>query len=244
MSTNDRRAKLKEIIALNTERHNRLQEEEDFEAYYRENILQALDDIVRQVASERSTKASTATATGQKARVSTTMRDFFARFEGTYQSLMEAMFPSLALQEGAMAVRSVTRSATEHPDATGAMAPKDSNEPIALTPAQEEARSRLPAWVIVRCADMFSQEESGTEEPLTDFAILWAGEGEAPDLPTLELRLNGQPQDENVFWSEVKTNLDGLPPGDVTLVQFDRLRPTAFTIIEREDGGLVVDFMT
>lgn len=232
MSTNDRRAKLEEIIALNTERHNRLQEEEDFEAYYRENILQALDDIVRQVASERAPETSTATALGQKARISTTMRDFFARFDDTYQSLMEAMFPPV----GAMTVGGGTRSVTEGTGATGAMAPKDSSELIAPAPTREEARSRLPEWVVVPYAY--------ASKPETEFVLRWAGEGAAPSLPPLELRLNGQPQDENVFWSEVKRNLDGLPPGDVTLVQFGRLRPTAFTIIKREDDGLVVDFMT
>jgi len=255
MSNNDRRAKMEEIIALNTERHNRLQEEEDFEAYYRENIrqitddiasqkdydrediLQILDDIVRQVAAERSAEVATETAPGRKSPLSTGMGDFFARFEGAYQSLMEAMFPSVALSGAAMAMRSGTRSATESLGATDAMAPKDSNEPITLTPAQEEARSRLPAWVVVPYAY--------ASPPGTEFAILWAGEGEAPGLPAVELRLNGEPQDESILWLEPKKDVKGLPPGDLTFVQFDTdaSLALAFTIGEREDGGLVIDFM-
>jgi hypothetical protein len=237
MSTNDRRAKLEEIIALNTERHNRLQEEEDFEAYYRENILQALDDIVRQVASERAPETLTATAPGQKARISTTMRGFFERFEGTYESLMEAMFPSLALSAGAMAVRGGTRSGTEDPGATGAVAPQRQAQQRPLTPEEEEVRSGLSDWVVVPYA------HAPKNRP--EYAILWAGEDPAPRLPPLELRLDGQPQDENVFWLREKTkNMADLPRGNVTFVQFNRVRPVAFTISEREDGGLVVDFMT
>jgi hypothetical protein len=235
MSKNDRRAKMEEIIALNTERHKRLQEEEDFEAYYRENILQLLDDVVLQVASERASETSTKTAPRQKAAVSTTVRDFFAQFEGAYLSLMEAMFPSVALP-AAMAMRGRTRSITESPGATDAMVPKTSNEPIALTPEQKEARSRLPAWVVV--------EYANAPKNMPEFAILWAGEGDAPDLTRLELRLDGQPRDENVFWPEVKTDVKGLRPGKVTFVKFDGIRPVAFTIKESEDGGLVVDFMT
>lgn len=237
MSKNDRQAKMEEIIALNTERHNRLQEEEDFEVHYHENILQLLDDVVLQVAAERSAEAAKETAPGKKAAVSTAMRDFFAQFEGAYQSLMEAMFPSVALPVAAMAMRGRTRSTTESPGANGVMAPNGSKDAIALlTPAQEETRSRLPAWVVVPYAD--------APVPGTEFAILWVDEGEAPDLPTLELRLNGQSQDENVFWLEKKKSVDGLPPGDLTFVQFDSLTPLAFTIVEREDGGLVIDFMT
>lgn len=234
MPTNDPQAKIKEIIALNTERHTRLQEEEEFEAYYRENILQLLDDIVLQVAEERSHEASTVTGPGQKAPLSTAMRDFFARFEGTYESLMAAMFPGLTLGADAMAVRGGTRSGTVDPGAGGTVAPQGQAQPGPLTPAEEEARARLPVWVVVPYASALL--------PGTAFAILWAGEGEAPDLPPLELRLDGQPWDENVFWPEVRSNVAGLPPGDVTFVKFDELKPRGFTIIQSEDGGLVVDF--
>jgi hypothetical protein len=79
-------------------------------------------------------------------------------------------------------------------------------------------------------------------EDMPEFAILWAGEGDAPELPPLELRLHGQPRDENVFWPEVRTDVADLPPGKVTFVRFDTLKPRAATIIEREDGGLVIDF--
>lgn len=258
MSTNDRKAKIEEIIALNTERHKRLQEMEDFEAYYRANILQTLDEIVLQVASERARETSTDRAPGQASRKSTTIRDFFARFDGAYQALMEAMFPGLALSPSRSTVRigtrsgnadpavaggsgiasapSRSRSGTAEPGAADAEAPQDPAQPRALTPAQEEARASLPAWVVVPYA--------GALLPGTEFAILWAGEGAAPDLPPLELRLDGQPRDENLFWTEVKTNLPGLPPGDVTFVQFDRLTPAAFTMTAREDGILVIDFAT
>ena len=195
MSKNDRRAKMEEIIALNTERHNHLQEEEDFEAHYYENILQLLDDVVLQVAAERSAEAAKETTPEKKAAVSTTMRDFFAQFEGAYQSLMEAMFPSLAHPVAAMAARSGTRSATESPGATGAAAPQGHAQQRSLSPEEEKVRAGLPAWVVVECA---VPAKPGT----TEFAILWTGQDPAPDLrEKLELSLNGQPRDGNVFWT-------------------------------------------
>jgi hypothetical protein len=233
MSKSDRQTKIEEIVARNTERHVHMQEMEDFESYYRENILQALDDVVRQVASERAAEPTIAQGPKQMKLVSTSTGNFFARFEGAYQSLMEAMFPGLALHPGAIPVRSSREMGTE-PSTSGAEAPNNSARSTALSPSQEVARSKLPAWVVVPYADAIL---SGTE-----FAILWAGEGETPDLPHLELRLDGKPQDENVFWLEMKENVFGLPLGQVPFVRFDQLTPQGCTIIESEDGRLVIDF--
>lgn len=182
-------------------------------------------------------KAGTSSAATQIARGFATFR---ASFEGAYQSLLAARFPSLPLPPilpppvGAMAVRGGTRSETVEPGAAGIVASKDPAGLRPLIPTQEEAPVRLPAWVVVPYANALL--------PGTEFAILWAGEDEAPDLPSLDLRLDGQPWDENVFWPEVRSNVAGLPPGDVAFVKFDELKPRGFTIIQSEDGGLVVDF--
>lgn len=231
MSKSDRQTKIEEIIALNTERHGHIQEMEDFEAYYRENVIQALDDIVCQVALDSAPETTIATVPQQTARGST--RDFLARFEGAYQSLMEAMFPGLALPSGVMPVRSSREMGTE-PSESGAEASNDSARSTALSPSKEVARSELPAWVVVPFADAV--------RPGTEFAIQWAGEGATPDLPQVELRLDGKSQDENVFWLEVKKNVSGLPLGEAPFIRFDRLTPQGCTITESEDGRLVFDF--
>jgi len=237
MSKNDSLAKMKEIVALNTKRHNHLQEEEDFEAYYRKNILQALDDVVRQVASERSRETSTSTAPLQKEQVSMAMRDFFAHFEGTYQSLMAAMFPGVSLTAGTRSAYGGTRLDTTDHSGDGAAAPQDHALERSLTPEEEKVRAGLPAWVVVECV---VPDRPGTSE----FAILWTGEDPAPKLPPLELSLNGQPRDGNLFYTAVRSKEDDKRQDKVTFVIFTGCKPTGFTVLEREDGKLAVDFMT
>lgn len=171
-------------------------------------------------------------------RIASGFATFKASFEGAYQSLMEAMFPSLAHPVAAMATRSGTRSATDSPGATGAAAPQGHAQQRSLSPEEEKVRAGLPAWVVVECA---VPAKPGT----TEFAILWTGQDPAPDLKEkLELSLNGQPRDGNVFWTVGRPKAGDKRQDKVTFVIFKGCKPTGFTVLEREDGKLAVDFMT
>lgn len=175
-------------------------------------------------------------------RIASGLATFKASFEGAYQSLMEAMFPSVIFGADPVAVGGGTRSRAANRGATGAAAPQEHPQQRSLSPEEEKVRAGLPAWVIVECA---VPAKPGT----TEFAILWTGQDPAPKLPPLELSLNGQPRDGNLFYTVERSKEDDEPQDDerqnkVTFVIFKGPKPEGFTVLEREDGKLAVDFMT
>jgi len=170
-------------------------------------------------------------------RIASGFATFKANFEGAYQSLMEAMFPSVIFGADPVAVGGGTRSRAANRGATGAAAPQEHAQQRSLSPEEETVRAGLPAWVVVECA---VPAKPGTSE----FAILWTGQDPAPKLPSLELSLNGQPRDGNLFHTAERPKKDDKPQDKVTFVIFTGCKPTGFTVLEREDGKLAVDFMT
>ena len=175
-------------------------------------------------------------------RIARGFASFKSSFEGAYKSLMEAMFPDVIFGAGTPAMGGATRLGAVNPGATGAAAPQDHARERSLSPEEEKVRAGLPAWVVVECA---VASRPGT----TEFAILWTGQGPAPTLQLLELRLNGQPRDGNLFYTVERSKEDDEPQDDerqdkVTFVIFKGCKPKGFTVLEREDGRLVIDFMT
>lgn len=170
-------------------------------------------------------------------RLASGFATFKASFDGAYQSLMEAMFPSVIFGADALATRGGTRSRAVNPGVTGTAVPQDHAQQRSLSPEEEKVRARLPAWVVVECA---VPARPGTNE----FAILWTGHDPAPKLPLLELSLNGQPRDGNVFWTVERPKAADKPQDKVTFVIFKGCKPSGFTVFEREDRKLVIDFMT
>lgn len=171
-------------------------------------------------------------------RIAAGLATFKASFDGAYQSLMEAMFPGVIFGADPVALGGGTRSRAVNRGTTGATAPQGHAQQRSLSPEEEKVRAGLPAWVVVECA---VPAKPGT----TEFAILWTGQDLAPDLrEKLELSLNGQPRDGNVFWTVERPKAGDKRQDKVTFVIFKGCKPTSFTVLEREDGKLAVDFMT
>lgn len=173
-------------------------------------------------------------AASAASRIVSGLVTFAARLEGPYQSLMEAIFPAVAMPVTAGAIRGGTRSGTAVSGLRGDPTAEQDPSIASLTPDQASLLDTLPAWIVVPIGIAL--------EPGTEFAILPRDADKAEANPTLQLRVDGSAATSHIAFVSKNAELPGAPGGRATRIRLAQ-PPKSFTISEHEDGTLVIDFI-
>lgn len=134
--------------------------------------------------------------------------------------------------------RAGARFMASHGPRGAAPVPEAARDPDMVAAAQD-LLTRLPDWTVVPVSGRTGVEAASV------FAILWKGEGTAPDLPAdrVRVKVDGAPLDPDEGYIADHTQIFALPPGRV-FIAFETLRPAGVIVTSDPDGTLLLDFQS
>lgn len=219
MVKNADKKEIQDAIDAIRDRHEVAKSVEEFEEYLHANLSWIVDDVVGRVLGPK--------AIGDKQteqRLVQRPSRYAARFDAAFQTLTEELFPTRPAFW-----RSGTRSGGTSSTLSG----------VSKVPSAEwqAARVGLPDWFVV--PHLYSR---GLGQ---EFAICWLGDGDTPDLPGVDLLLDGAPVTSKHVGQVLPAQFEvgNLPPRS-RLVAFEVARPTGFELSQTGNGRLVINFTT